>query len=416
MIPDVISYVEEKYGISDVEVTWYGYPLSNGAFGLNCGYRLFDVGEDWQVVYINNRNQFYDNGQANDIINDFINKIYTPKITETENKYNIKIQSDKITLNHLNVKPFYCAFHNKYNGDIEEFLKEENPVINLDYMIFMDKENFDYKAPMFEIRDFLKECGEINRVDMYGCTSDFGEFYSEFRTELKGSYYSSLENYFESSPNSFCSYSVYEDNFWVNYNSTPNDSELQSKWYEKKYIELFPGVKVTSAYPDFTFEEDDIKFEKVFSNEELYDILYEYEISKNSPTGDTSNSNQNNDTDTSKNYVNLTYFPQTDAYRITFSDRLKNYISENNEKYNFSKFGFKCYFMFDEPTKDSDVFEKYVCGLNTDEDGKILSLNNFTETINPYLYQKNYKPSKYDGLKGSLYDDYICLLAKYYRK
>ena len=410
MIPDVISYVEEKYGLSDVNVTWYGYPLSSGAYGLDCSYRLFDVGNDLRVVYVDERNRFYDNGQAEEIVDDFVNKIYTPKITETEKKYNMKIQSDKISLNPLDVKPYYCAFHNKYNGDIEEFLKAENSVISLEYVIFMSDNNADYKTPMFEIKDFLNDCGEINKVNMYGCTSDFGEFYTEYRTENKGWYSSSLEDYFESSPYSFCTYSVREKSRWVFYEKMPDESELESEWYEKKYIELLPGVKVTSAYSDFTFEENDIKIEKVLSKDAFSDILYE--------TGDTPNSEKitDNDTDTSKNSVNRMCFPKTDAYKITFSDRMKKYVSDSPEKHNIDKFGFKCYFMFDELPKDTDVYEKHVFKLILDENGNAVQSNVLTEITNPYRYRNNYKPSKYDGSEGHLYDDCICFYAKYYRK
>ena len=418
MIPDVISYVEEKYGLSDVNVTGYGYPLSSGAFGLDCSYRLFDVGNDLRVVYVDERNRFYDNGQAEEIVDDFINKIYTPKITETQKKYNMKIQSDKISLNFLDVKPSYCAFHNKYNGDIEEFLKAENAVISLDCLIFMSDDKADYKTPMFEIKDFLNDCGEINKVDMFGCTPDFSEFYTKFRAENTSLSLNSLKDYFKSSPYSFCTYSVREKSRWFFYEKMTDESELESEWYEKKYIEFLPGVKIASAYSDFTFKENDIKIEKVFSKDKLSDILYEYEITENSTTSDTPNSEPiaDNDPDTSENSVNRKCFPKTDAYKITFSDRLKKYISENDERYNFSEFGFKCYFVFDEFPKDTDVYEKHVFKLALDENGNAVQSNALTEITNPYRYRNNYKPSKYDGLEGHLYDDYICFYAKYYGK
>lgn len=250
------DYYREKYN-EELRIKEVGEIYTDGVVSIKTNNMYIKAEDGTTVIYIEEKNEFYDNKQTEEITNNIeetvLKQVCEKLVNDTEAE---EVFYESLKLNEFNIftkQDISGSYYNSlFNGDIKEFLENEEVIFN-DLRLFvicndddsvediknviiaeLKNVNLKYEESNIEASVLTKECYEkylnsefrLPDIDMLGC-------YAKFR--LGKSEYDYLQN----------------------------------------YIEVATGIYITSAEKDFLLEEGDIVLEKCESEKlALYQMKF----------------------------------------------------------------------------------------------------------------------------------------------
>ena len=240
-----LEYYQDKYGLKNVTVINSYKAGNNGLFGfLDVKDRAYEMNDGNSVFWDDDAEKFSDNAQAEEINKAFRSEILEPLLTE----FSVPVKiAGPVMLNRTGMDSFdECVFTETYEGDIREFMKEEQPQL---------------QGFIFAVETADRDKGEREITD----------------------FYTSLDEYVKGWSNAYILNEGLDDltgDDWTVDTHKVNVTAAAShyfgeaiRWYRQEYIEVYKGLYVTSHKMDFVFEEGDVIFEEAGTCAELQQML-----------------------------------------------------------------------------------------------------------------------------------------------
>lgn len=253
-IPDVEEYYNTKYN-SDATVEYYNFCAYNGNVPV-LDKRLFEMSDGELVIWNEEKQQFYDTKQGEEISKALYEEICCPIMEEfVEKDAVLDIKFADIGFNSFfynNLK--YSSFNTYYCGDIDKVLENEEITLKTDYIFLTCDPEKDYRSLVDERYEELKNY--FTAIDtciyMYDTNCFLPDTYDKYDRP-----------------------SIYDEDILSIYKLSFNeDSGKQcSNWYQTRYIEVLPGVSISYNGANYLLEDGDITFEESITKEEFQDIL-----------------------------------------------------------------------------------------------------------------------------------------------
>lgn len=254
---DAIKYIEKKYN-KDFKVNRSGYVMTNSTlFPTYSDDVEIELTDGTKILYSAENNKFYDDYQAEKISKALIEEIWNPMLVKLE-PYKLSYEV-KPAFNLYNKEGLTGTFfHEHYNGNIENFIKNEKLSVDIGHYDEYDNWIESYIYIISEDKDSWQE--RFNTVE------------NTIKTYFKGQNDSSLQLialtsnlYEEVKPEGYYDIKINMDGCWAKGNN--------KNLYLQKYIKVSDGIYITSSESNFNLEEGDITLKEVMTGEELQNIM-----------------------------------------------------------------------------------------------------------------------------------------------
>lgn len=253
------EYYNDKYNL-DETVEDYDYDYNDGLFGAayDTETMYFEMSDGYVVVYDVNNERMMDNRQSQEIVDAINQHIWPDVFSQVESITGQKMYCEKIESIKYNS---YGAggdrrdnfFTEYYNGDIETYLTEENVELyanTSDMIIVCDDDSWAEAVEYIE----TEVEGNFFRYNIYWdieiLTSDLYEKYKGNSKDYRGSLYG-------------------YDGYIARVRMEKGTGAAELVIDEPNYIQVCPGVYMTSDEFGFSFEDGDIVFEEAMTGDEL---------------------------------------------------------------------------------------------------------------------------------------------------
>ena len=285
-------YYNGKYDL-DETVEDYDYDYNEGLFGpaYNTETMYFEMSDGYVVIYDVSKDRLFDNRQSQEIVSDINNIIMSGIFAEVEAITGQQMYCEKpeaIKYNHYGaggdrVDDFFTQY---YDGDIENYLAKEDVELysNMSDMIIVCDDDSWTEAVEYMENEIKENFAEYKLYwDVEILTSELYEKYKGNFKDYRGSLYG-FEGYIAR----------------VRMENVSGVSELAID--KPTYIQVCPGVYMTSDEFDFAFLDGDIVFEETMTGDELAEYCESVQV-----TVDGS------------------------VYNVTFSERVKDYLKKKDK-------------------------------------------------------------------------------------
>ncbi len=261
------DYFEDKYQ-ENVRIKKSEYLYNEDSFfAVRSDDMYFVLGDGTRIYYDAQSNLFFDNYQADEIIEDFEDEIWNPMMEEMgDYRYGNGKQDTQLYVNYYDLGTEYDNFfHEYYDGNIKSYTQEEDLRITVGHI-----EEGSYLKP-----DYIYLLCENNRTweDKFNIIEDTIDKYS-----LSSVYVAALtEELYETE---VVGYNMYVDTSWEGCWATLNYDGV----VEQKYIKIADGIYASIAEPGKVFRNGDIKLVEgepvdIKSNYNVCTPVYQIEIS-----------------------------------------------------------------------------------------------------------------------------------------
>lgn len=339
---EAISYFKEKYSLSDVQISDCDYlSYYDGLITYkNTNNMYFNMSDGSTVVYFGDEKRFTDNKQTAEIREALLNELWYPALEQLKNDTPAAdVVSTDVFFNQYTLDNFQEELFTSYfSGDVDDFMNEEEIRLTCENIFLLCEADSDYRFAMDEFSHNLTETFSIDdSVDVTAVSPEIGNAYL----------------YEDGGFPDF-----YEEGCYLTYSI---EAEKIDK-YEANYIQLLPGIYVTSIEPNLILEEGDITLGQSYTEEELQEFIdANYNALPDVAPENTDSSYLVHD----KAHVDKCFVhTNTPVYQVVFSEKVKNAAD---------KHGFSCYFRFEaEELPDSNsVFYYFPYG---DDDYRCYSI------------------------------------------
>lgn len=252
-------YYNGKYDL-DETVEDYDYDFNEGLFGpaYNTETMYFEMSDGYVVIYDVSKDRLFDNRQSQKIVSDINNIIMSGIFAEVEAITGQQMYCEKpeaIKYNHYGaggdrVDDFFTQY---YDGDIENYLAKEDVELysNMSDMIIVCDDDSWTEAVEYMENEIKENFAEYKLYwDVEILTSELYEKYKGNFKDYRGSLYG-FEGYIAR----------------VRMENVSGVSELAID--KPTYIQVCPGVYMTSDEFDFAFLYGDVKLEVAMTGDEL---------------------------------------------------------------------------------------------------------------------------------------------------
>ncbi len=290
----VAIYYNGKYDL-DETVGDYDYDYNDGLFGpaYDTETMYFEMSDGYVVVYDVSKDRMLDNRQSNEIVRDMGEVIWPGIFEQVKNitgqeMYCEKIESIKYNSYGAGGDRRDNFFTEYYEGDIKSYLAKEDVELyaNMsDMIIVCDDDSWNEAVEYMETE--IESC--FARYDIYW---DIEIFTSDLYEKYKGNY----KDYRGS---------LYGYDGYVARVRMENKSGASELVIDKPtYIQVCPGVYMTSDEFDFAFCEGDVKLDETMTGDELSNLCQDVQVKV-----------------------------EGSVYKVTFSERVYDYLKKKGKGY-----------------------------------------------------------------------------------
>lgn len=339
---EALSYFKEKYSLSDVQIENCHYlSYYDGLITYkNTNNMYFHMNDGSTVVYFGDEDCFADNKQAAEIRAALLDEFWYPALEQLKNDTPATDAiAEDVFFNQYILDNFQEElFTGYFSGDVNDFIDEEEVQLTCEDIFLLCEEDSDYRSAMDTFSQDLSETFSIyNSVDITAVSPETGNAY-----------------FYEDG--TFPDF--YEEGCYLKYSI---QTEKIDK-YEANYIQLLPGIYVTSIEPNLILEEGDITLGESYTEEELQELI----DANYDALPDVAPENENGAyLAHDKDHVDkCIVHANTPVYHMVFSGKVKNAAD---------KYGFSCYFRL-EPEELSDGGSEFYYFLDGDDDYRCYSI------------------------------------------
>lgn len=305
------EYYYEKYG-KELEIKDSGSIYIEGMVKTKTKNLYIETTEGTELIYIEEKNQIYDNQQS-DVIESALEetlKVLEDTIQSEQNLIKMDFQNARFNVygEGTNVKGSF--YHELFQNDINAFLEKEIVVASkLEFYAICGQEYGENHSD-------TENCVQMLEEEAKNIFAGFEESDIEISFLSEDCYLKYLENVFRK-PNidmeeCYSKYVIGKENYS----------------YVQNYIKVAEGIYITSAEKDFVLEENDIRLEESVSSQELNDILLENDQKLKNKEKEEEGE------DSAKEEVKECHqlIPRTPVFRMQFSDRVKEFLNQKTYK------------------------------------------------------------------------------------
>lgn len=325
---EAINYFETKYQLSDIQIDSCGYlSYYDGLLAMeNTNNMYFHMNDGSTVIYFGDDNYFADNKQSEEIKEALLDEFWYPALEQLKNDTPAEdVVPDDVFFNQYTLDDYHEElFTNYFSGDIKDFIDKEEIWLECDDIFLLCEPDSAYRFAMDTFSKNLTQTFSICApVDITAASPE-------------------VVNTYLYNDGAFPDF--YEDGCYLKY-SINNDGIDK---YEAHYIQLLPGIYVTSIEPNLILEEGDIMLGKSYTEEELQGFI---DANYNALPDEAPENKDGAYLEYDKAHVDRCIIhTDTLAYQLVFSDKVKSFADQN---------GISCYFRFvpeEVPDSNSDFY------------------------------------------------------------